>query len=121
MDDSNKENQVTIDAKSNETKNTNDLSKNNDHEESNLSKENPEPEKNIKTEEENQQDSGKGSKTETEKNVNVKKDTINPKKKLNNKNARLQIPNVIKKKFQSMKGILKIIFSNSQIHVSFQF
>ena len=120
MDDSNKENQVTIDTKSSETKNINDLSKKNDHVESKLAKGFQEPEKSVKTEEENQQDLGKGSKTETEKIVNEKKDTINPKKKLN-KNAELQTQNVIKKKFQSMKGILKIIFSNYQNHVSLQF
>ena len=126
MEASNRENQ-DITTRSNDIKNKNDLSKNNNH-----SEQNQEPEKKIKPEEGTNDDLSQGKQGETvkvdkifnegtkenQKNGNGKKVT-KPKKKLLGLNKKPKpsrisimnknIKNAAMKKFQTIKGIMKIM------------
>ena len=117
MEASNKENQDNITTESNDTKNRNDMSKNNNH-----SEQNQEPEMKIKTEEEKNDDLNQDKQGETakvdkifnegtkdnQKDGNGKKET-KPKKKLLVLNKKPKPITNWMKKFQTIKGILKIL------------
>ena len=122
MEASNKENQDIITTKSNDTKNRNGLSKDN-----NQTEHNQEPEKKIKTEEGKNDHLGQGKHGETAKvdkiiNEGTKenqKNVTKPKKKLLGLNKKPKpsrisimnknIKNAAMKKFQTIKGIMKIM------------
>ena len=110
-----KENQDDITSKPNDTKNRNDLSKNINH-----SEQNQEPEKKIKPEEGTNDDLSQGKQGETAKvdkiinegtkeNQKNGKKVIKPKKKLLVLNKKPKPITNWMKKFQTIKGILKIL------------